>query len=93
MISHSLGNINMQDEQRSETDTVQRTNAADVLSVQVLGLKTTEVWEVQNQPESWPPLAVPKLLPGDPLARRRWHRKWSGVGRQDLQQDSCQGVC
>ena len=61
----------MQNQQRSQVDTVQQRNSGYVVPVQVLGPERAEVWEVQNQPESWPPLAVPKLLPGDPLARRR----------------------
>ena len=85
----STGNTNMLLQPGSQLETVQRTIADHVFPVQVLGPQTAAVWEVQNQPESWPPLAVPQVLPGHPLARCRRHRHWLGVGRQDHQQDSC----
>jgi len=64
----------MQNQQRSQVDTVQQRNSGYVVPVQVLGPERAEVWEVQNQPESWPPLAVPKVLPGHPLARCPRHK-------------------
>ena len=69
----STGKRDMQIQLRSQFETIQRTSTGDVLPLQVLGPETAVVWEVQNQPESRPPLAVPQVLPGHVVARSPRH--------------------